>query len=306
MSLITASIIPTLLNAKLLNRSNDNDVVFFQDIFSCTFYRKRNSRIIMTLHCSEDPLAQYFLTFPKLKKTFVEKVLMKVLHKSILKSDAVVVLSESFKDQLIDQGYTNVHCVYNGIKPLITKEVKNKYTNAKKINFISVASLSYRKGFDILIEAFNNLDDVHKTKFHFSFVGDGDYKSKLKGLVKKYNLNSYFSFLGVRSDIEKLLLQNDAFILPSRDEGLPISMLEAMSVGLPCLLTNVGSIPEVLEDGSYVPMEPNEQSITNVLTQIANNKFNLNEIRDCATIQFNNKFTIESMINKYSNIINDK
>jgi glycosyltransferase involved in cell wall biosynthesis len=74
---------------------------------------------------------------------------------------------------------------------------------------------------------------------NFVLVGDGDLKEDLIKLVKSENLTEYFHFLGWRNDTAFLLNQFDVFVLPSKWEGMPLAIIEAMSSGLPCLVSNI-------------------------------------------------------------------
>jgi glycosyltransferase involved in cell wall biosynthesis len=88
-------------------------------------------------------------------------------------------------------------------------------------------------------------------------VGDGSQRPRLEALSQELGLDpERVRFLGFRSDIPNLLTAADFFVLASRDEGLPLALLEAMSHGLPAVSTSVGGVPEVVangEDGLLVP-----------------------------------------------------
>ncbi|MFK7779568.1 MAG: glycosyltransferase family 4 protein [Candidatus Gracilibacteria bacterium] len=286
-------------NASSLNLTSDC-VVFFQDIFSCFYYKKKeNQKIVMTIHSGDDPMIQYLYTFPYFRGTFMEKYLKYVLKKSIIKADKVVVLSNSFRKKLIKEGYTNITTIYNGVEKSLIKKKKYIYNPTAKIKIIVVASMIHRKGIDLLIEAFNKLSSEEKTKLDFTLVGGGNSMAKYQQMVIDYKCTPHIHFLGLRSDVKELLLEHDLFLLPSRDEGLPIALLEAMSVGLPVCLTNVGSIPESLDKNSYYAMEPQSEDILLLLKKLVKNEVDLNAMRKSADTIFENIFLIDSMINKY-------
>jgi glycosyltransferase involved in cell wall biosynthesis len=111
------------------------------------------------------------------------------------------------------------------------------------------------KGTDILLQSIA----INKSKgilFQLTVVGDGRYRSQLEILTMKLGLDKQVRFLGslpqgeaIRDELDKA----DAFILPSRIEGLPRAMIEAMARGLPCIGTDVGGIPELLPKEDLVP-----------------------------------------------------
>jgi glycosyltransferase involved in cell wall biosynthesis len=289
-------------NIRIVNKFKDDKTIFVQDIFSCLFYKKGNNKIIMTIHSSDNPLIQTYYNYPKFKGTFMENIMEYLLDKAILKCDATIVLGDVFKNQLINKGYENIYTVYNGI-PKSKFIKKEKINQNSKVKIITVASINYRKGIDILIEAFLKLEIKYRNKISITIVGTGVDIKKFKALVSDNKLENHIKFLGLRNNIIELLVQNDIFLLPSRDEGLPIAMLEAMSVGLPLALTNVGSIPEVMEKDTYYPLEPTINSLVIFYQKLINNTIDLNKLSDKSVINFDNKFSINTMINKYCEII---
>ncbi|HPI00393.1 MAG TPA: glycosyltransferase, partial [Chitinophagaceae bacterium] len=86
----------------------------------------------------------------------------------------------------------------------------------------------------------------NKIKLHIG--GDGDVKKLLK-IIQENDLRNIVEYLGWVSNNEKnnLLLHSDIYMLPSYAEGLPVSILEAMSYGMPIISTNVGGIPEIVK-----------------------------------------------------------
>ena len=92
--------------------------------------------------------------------------------------------------------------------------------------------------------------------FRLRFVGGGRYVDTLKQDVSRRRLSDRVLFMGqlpAGEPIRTVLDEADLFILPSRSEGLPRAMIEAMARGLPCIGTQVGGIPELLSPEDLVP-----------------------------------------------------
>lgn len=106
---------------------------------------------------------------------------------------------------------------------------------------VSLGRLDPVKGINYLIEAVKGIDNCPE----LVIAGDGPEANSLRRMAEGANIR----FLGRIENIEQLLLQGMLFVLPSLSEGLPQAMLEAMSYGLPVVATNVGGIPDVVEDG---------------------------------------------------------
>jgi glycosyltransferase involved in cell wall biosynthesis len=80
-------------------------------------------------------------------------------------------------------------------------------------------------------------------------AGDGPERDRLREQIATSGLGETVRMIGQRTDIGALLTGADVFCLPSRHEGLPVSVLEAMQAGAPCVATAVGGTPEIVKDG---------------------------------------------------------
>ena len=121
---------------------------------------------------------------------------------------------------------------------------------------IFVGRLGVEKGLEPLLRAIKKLGDIP-----FKFVGDGPLKSKLEGIARELNLHSV-AFCGFRSqeDTFSLLKKASFLVLPSICyEGFPMVILEAMSLRVPVVTTNLGGLPEIIKEGysGYI-VEPND------------------------------------------------
>jgi len=121
---------------------------------------------------------------------------------------------------------------------------------------VFVGSLAqFYKGPDILIDALALCRSARHDGIKLLMIGDGKFRPVLEERVVRRGLNNAVSFGGQLPSAEavrKELLQADLFVLPSRTEGLPRAMIEAMACGLPCIGTNVGGIPELLSPDDIV------------------------------------------------------
>jgi len=119
----------------------------------------------------------------------------------------------------------------------------------KKYDILFVGRLTKAKGVDILLKAIKIIKEKYQKEIRAAIVGKGYLDEELKGLVMELGIEKEVEFLGVRRDIEKLMQSTKLFVLPSRWEGLPLTILEAMSSGAGIIATKVGSIPEVIQNG---------------------------------------------------------
>lgn len=102
---------------------------------------------------------------------------------------------------------------------------------------IYVAELSFRKHQDLLIKAISKVNkDIPTIKL--LLVGDGDCLRDYQELVRSLGLENHIEFLGYRKDIHHLMMLSDVALSTSRQEGLPVNVMEAMATGLPLIVTN--------------------------------------------------------------------
>jgi glycosyltransferase involved in cell wall biosynthesis len=110
-----------------------------------------------------------------------------------------------------------------------------------------VGRLDPAKGLDVLVEAaaiLNRTDAVN-----LAIVGDGAYRKELTGLIARHQLSERVRLLGTRSDVAGLLKAADVFVFPSRTEGLPNALLEAMAAALPVVTTAAPGCRDLIETG---------------------------------------------------------
>ncbi|MFW5634164.1 MAG: glycosyltransferase family 4 protein [Erythrobacter sp.] len=117
------------------------------------------------------------------------------------------------------------------------------YSDSDSFELVTVGRLDPVKGFDVLIEAFAILRGRHPGA-RLTIVGEGEERAALARQAERLGVESCIEFAGRRSpeDLRTLLHRADLFVLPSRSEGMPLSLLEAMACALPCVATDVGGV----------------------------------------------------------------
>jgi glycosyltransferase involved in cell wall biosynthesis/peptidoglycan/xylan/chitin deacetylase (PgdA/CDA1 family) len=135
-----------------------------------------------------------------------------------------------------------------------------------------VACLREEKRIDVLIAAAPRVARVYPD-VEFMIVGDGTCRDQLIEQARATGIFERFRFLGHREDVPALLSQSDLFVLPSRSEAFPNSIIEAMAAGLPVVATSVGGIPELVQDGQTGRLVPagNPDALASALIDIIAN-----------------------------------
>ncbi|MFH0983110.1 MAG: glycosyltransferase [Planctomycetota bacterium] len=109
-----------------------------------------------------------------------------------------------------------------------------------------VGRLDPIKGLDELIEAFARV--ARARPCHLVLVGDGAYRPQVERLIRRSGCAERMVMLGTRSDVPSLLKTAAMFVFPSRTEGMPNALLEAMAAGLPCVAADVPGCRDVIDD----------------------------------------------------------
>jgi glycosyltransferase involved in cell wall biosynthesis len=172
-----------------------------------------------------------------------------------LHADEVIVISDVIKKLLASKyGRINTHLIFNGVpSPVISQKseyIESLGLKSRKYVF-ALGRFVVEKGFDILINAFSRLNDHD---FRLVVAGDSDhetdYSLDLKNLAIRHGVVLTGFVKGVK--LSQLFNHAGLFVLPSFHEGMPISLLEAMSYRLPVLVSDIPANKQIpLPDGSY-------------------------------------------------------
>jgi glycosyltransferase involved in cell wall biosynthesis len=136
-----------------------------------------------------------------------------------------------------------------------------------------LARLEPEKGHSTLLDAFARVRASCRS-VSLLLIGDGGERSLLMRQAEELGLNGSVRFLGARADVPELLSSCDIVALPSRREGLPMAILEAMAAGKPVVATAVGSVPSVVQDGhTGLLVRPNDvEALATALERLINDR----------------------------------
>jgi glycosyltransferase involved in cell wall biosynthesis len=245
--------------------------------------------------------------------------------------DQMIVLGENLKS-VFQNIYpkNNISVLYNGLSSeIISRNKELQLKENSKINILFLNHISFTKGFYEIILAGEKLLDI-KNQFRFLIAGDISLNKKnqaefLDGLAKKNYLENHekihrkiHAFLknNTQLDVQYLdviegekkqytLEQADVFILPSYTEALPYSMLEAMTVGLPLIVSAVGAIPEVLQENqNALFVEPgNPDMLAKQLRLLISDKDMRQRMGENNFKLVREKFNIETIQKKFIEIL---
>lgn len=179
-------------------------------------------------------------------------------------TDRMIAVSAELKRKLMENGINGdkIKIIHNGInidaikpKGNISKVKPELGIPEEKVVVGSVARLVKIKGLSYFVQAAKLILE-QKRDVIFLVAGDGPLFHDLVSESEKIGISSSMKFLGFRADIYDIISTFDIFALPSLHEGIPMALLEAMVLKKPIVATNVGGIPEIVEDrnnGLLVP-----------------------------------------------------
>lgn len=133
-------------------------------------------------------------------------------------------------------------------------EIRNSLgLKADDILLLSVGELNENKNHAEVIRAISKCDN---TDLHYAVAGKGDIKASLESLAKELNLEQRVHFLGFIDNMPDHYKAADLFVFPSKREGLPSAVMEAMASGLPCLVSNIRGCNDLIDENGGLLFDP--------------------------------------------------
>jgi len=234
--------------------------------------------------------------------------------------DLFLPVSNHFKIRLLDFGCPagKVHVLYSGIDidKFSCKWDKTNYMHKEKsvITIVTVARLDTKKGYEYGLRAIAMLIKKHPN-LQYIIVGDGSLLDDLTRHVKTLGIQKNVHFMGKKShdEIPKILKKSDIFLLPSitsysgNEEGVPVSLMEAMSVGLPVVSTYHAGIPELIEHNKngFLVQEKNIKALTDTLEFLVEHPEEWPTIGLQARMHIEKYHTMDTENNKLDNLISE-
>ena len=189
-----------------------------------------------------------------------------------------------------------VHCGVNLNK---FANVLRQLTRNRTLRILTVGRLEHVKGLDILMDACALLRDAD-LDFTCDLVGDGSERAVLEERISQLGLQDYVVLCGAlpHEDVIKHYQKADLFVLSSRREGIPVSVMEAMATGLPVVATNVFGLPELVDDGRTGVLVPPEDAfaLAEAILRLAQDTDVCGEMARSGRERINEEFSIKRSV----------
>lgn len=234
--IIKMLILCIMTNIKIVHIHSASRGSFRRKFFYYLLAKIFNKKVIYHIHGGEFML--YYNEVNALEKKIITLLLTNV--------DKVIALSKKWKDDLQSiSPEASIEIIHNPVK---VSMFNRGYEKEKSINILFMGKLGENKGVYDLLHVIPNIIKKHENVY-FYLYGDGEIE-RVKEIVNSNSLEKKVFVPGWVNTEQKIeyLNKGSIYILPSYNEGLPISILEAMASSLPIIATNVGGIPEIVED----------------------------------------------------------
>lgn len=207
-------------------------------------------------------------------------------------------------EKLLGDKYPQKRVIYN---PLTYQLLNQSTERQKTVLCVGRFDIWKIKGFDLIVDMWSELSQSHPDwKLLFAGTGKEESVNYIKGLVHQFRLDESVQFLGQVDDMQTLYSHSGIFALPSRIEGFPMVLLEAMSQGCPCVAFNVGGASEeMIENGAGFVIEDGDlKSFKNALSELMDNDEKRN-LYSSKSVESASRFTVECFGNAWEQMIKD-
>jgi GalNAc-alpha-(1->4)-GalNAc-alpha-(1->3)-diNAcBac-PP-undecaprenol alpha-1,4-N-acetyl-D-galactosaminyltransferase len=183
-------------------------------------------------------------------------------------------------------------------------ESTSTLTLLKKPSLIAMGRFAEQKGFDLLLPAFAKLAETYPD-WNLTILGDGDLRPELENLRDRLGLQERVNLPGKVKNPYDFLKQADIFVMPSRYEGFPMALCEAMACGLPVISTDCPSGPaEIIQEGIDGLLVPTEDisALADAMERLISNEEERQTLA-ANSLEITKRFGLEKVMNMWETLI---
>ncbi len=300
------------------------------DIFSAIKLKniciENNINIIHTQFARENYIAIFSkLLGAKIKIIYTSHINLnnncfwKFTNKILIKQNSyIIAVCNSVKQLLIKNNYPSnkIKVIFNGVdfdEKLIKAKpyIRNEFSISKEeFVFVTLTRFSEEKGNMFLLKSIKYLSNITNIPFRVIFVGDGILLEESKNFVNQNNLENKVIFTGYRIDTKNILDESNVFINSSSSEALSFAIIEALSRGIPAIVTNVGGNIDIINDRTNCGLVVNYNDIS-AMANAMNTMLNEKEVyynfcknsREAVKINFDKSKNFDKTYDLYLNSI---
>ncbi len=267
---------------------------FWRKAFLMKWFHLYGIKVVMHHHAAE--FEEFYAQCSDRQKRRIDQVLAEV--------DVNIVLSERLVPMIKGKApQANVKVLYNAVNTY-----NNNMYNINGTYILFLGRLGERKGIYDLLKCIKILDEKIPKDIRFCLCGDGEI-DKVKEIIQKYNISHRIVHVGwIDGELKQSFFSNTLInVLPSYNEGLPMTILETMAYGIPNVSTRIASIPEVIndEENGCLIIPGDVDALCSNLEMLITNIDIRKKFSVASYHLINNDFSLVSNIDKLKNIYND-
>ena len=281
---------------------NKPDIVHIHSSFGPSFYRKMPfiymasvCRIPIVNHIHGADFDEFYVNASESKKKKVKKIYEKC--------SVLIALSEEWKECLSQIVSPSKISIVENYSILHEDALKQRLERKCNNIVLFLGELGKRKGCydipEVIAQVKKSIPDV---RFVLAGAGDEVDEKAIKKLIDEENVSDNVEFPGwVRGDMkDKLLREADVFFLPSYNEGMPMSVLDAMGYGMPVVSTNVGGIPKIVHNGEngYCCKPGDVNTMSLMMIKLLMNQRIREKAEERSVVIVKEKYSLEAHINQ--------
>ena len=215
----------------------------------------------------------------------------------------VVVLSSRMKGSLAEHGFhlPDIELIPNGVDTAHFHPIRAGTSTGERAHVVvCISKLRYEKGIDVLLQAWY-LAHKQAPQARLVIVGTGPLQNQLEYIAEALGIANSVEFAGLQSDIPAQLHRGSIAVLPSRWEGMPNALLEAMACGLPCVATRVSGSEDIIRHGVNGLLVENEdyQGMAQALLTLLTDSVLTQRYGQAARETIEKHFSLEQVIDRY-------
>lgn len=285
---------PRLVRRYLVKDIYDIEISFTIMNPPMPFSKRKNVKKIAWIHGSIENM-------PKNRKYYK-------LHKKHLSSaDAIIAISEKTRrsiEEVFPEYKHKIVTIYNGYDFENIRRLAEENSNImiQEQSICSIGRIERLKGTDRTLELIRKLHEKG-CFYHMYYIGAGEQESELREKAVRYNLNEYVHFLGYQVNPYKYLRHMKVLVTMSLQEGFSGTCVEALSLGIPFVSTDVGGAKELSQDGKFGKIIKTDEEAMEAIIQYVSteNRPRLSEMEE-----YIHKFTIDNQMIKINALLEGK
>ena len=288
-------------NIFYLNHIKKQVNLFEPDII-LTFLLEPSYRMLFLKKAIKKPIIVSDRNDPKIEyNNIVNKTLMKLLYR---RADGFVFQTKEAQDYFSDKIKSLSTIIFNPVDDAFF-ETKYEYTNSKEI--VNVGRLTKQKNQMLLIKSFERVLKKYP-EFKLNIYGDGTLKNELNDYIKNNNLSENVKLFGSVDNINNILKDKYAFVLSSEYEGMPNALMEALTIGLPCISTDCpcGGSRELIDNNKngILVDNNNEKELSDAIIELIGDRKKCEKLSEEAKKSMK-QFSVERISKKWLEYIKE-